>query len=70
MKIGEKTWFKGDEVTVISEPYIMFGGEFQDCITGVGKTVSVVTPKQKEHDAATAQNEWKDQQEQFGRLTK
>ena len=39
--IGEKTWFKGDEVTITTKSYELHGGMFQDAVTGDGKTVTI-----------------------------
>lgn len=68
--IGSTTWFRGDELTVTSEPYMAHGGEFQDAIRADGKTFAVATPEQREHNAREAQREHREQQEQFRRLNR
>jgi hypothetical protein len=40
-QVGEKMWFKGDEVTISGEPYNLYGGTWQDGKTADGKTVTV-----------------------------
>jgi hypothetical protein len=70
MKIGEKTWHKGDEVTITSEPYMLYGGWFQDAVTECGKTVSLATKDQREATAQRAIDERKAQQEDFKKLHK
>lgn len=40
-EIGEKVWFKGDEYAVISEPYLLYGGWFQDATAEDGKVVTI-----------------------------
>ena len=67
--IGDKVWFRGDEVTITTEPYCMFGAMWQDGITTeCGKLVSVKTPGQRAADAARKQAEWREQQDAFKRL--
>ena len=44
-QIGEKIYWRGFEVTIISEPYTMAGGEFQDGDCESGKRVMVPTPE-------------------------
>jgi len=29
-KIGERLWFKGNEVEIVSGPYMLYGAEWQD----------------------------------------
>lgn len=65
MKIGEKTWFRGDEVTITSEPYTLHGGTFQDAVTETGKKVTVATKAQQAANAKAAQDAWKAQQDEF-----
>jgi hypothetical protein len=68
--IGEKVWYKGDEVSVISEAYVLHGGLFQDAITEDRKMVTIATPEQAAMSYINAQKEWRDSQEQFSRLHK
>lgn len=69
-KIGDKTWFRGDELTITTEPYELYGGVFQDGITASGKTVTVATPVQRDLNAKAKRDEWKSQQQQFAKLAK
>jgi hypothetical protein len=68
--IGDKVWYKGDEVEVISEAYVLHGGLFQDAITEDRKMVTIATPEQSTLSYINAQKEWRDSQEQFSRLHK
>ena len=68
MNIGNKTWFKGDEVTITSEPFILHGGEFQKAVTKDGKEVVIATPAQKAKDVRRAQEEYQEQQESYLRF--
>lgn len=68
MEIGHKTWFKGDEITITTPPYQLYGGWWQDGITEAGKVVSVVTPAQRKVEVAKAKAEHKEQQAGFARL--
>ena len=70
LRIGDKTWFKGDEVTIISKPYQLHGSTFQDAKTEGGKVVTVLTKEQREANAKAAQDAWKVQQAGFRRLSK
>lgn len=65
MKIGEKTWYAGDEVTITSWPFILHGGEFQNAVTEGGKTIVVATPSQKLANARRAIEEREAQQAEF-----
>lgn len=69
-KIGEATWHNGDEITITTEPYELYGGEWQDGIDKAGRTVTVATPRQKAANAARKLQERKEQQEGFARLNK
>jgi len=66
--IGSKVWFKGDEVTITSEPFMLHGGEFQNAIKADGSVVTIATAKQSKTNAATAQKAYADQQADFRRL--
>ncbi len=68
MKIGEKTWFRGNEITITTEPYELYGGRWQDGIDEIGKTVSVVAPAQCKVNAEKVKAEHKEQQAGFARL--
>jgi hypothetical protein len=68
MKIGDKIWSNGDELTVTKLPYPMMGKEWFDAVNDSGRTFNILTPAQRQIDAATKLAEWKDQQAQFARL--
>ena len=44
-KIGETTFFKGDEVTINTEAYELYGALWQDGTLANGKTVTVAAPE-------------------------
>jgi len=67
-KIGIKVWHKGDEVTITSNPYVLYGGEFQDAITENGRTITIATPEQQSRNAERSRTEWTEQQSQFRKL--
>jgi hypothetical protein len=67
-KIGAKVWHSGDEVTIISNSYVLHGGEFQDAITETGKTITIATPEQQSRNAERSRTEWIEQQSQFRKL--
>lgn len=68
LKIGDKTWFKGDEVTITTEPYKMYGGMWLDAVTDSGKTVSIVTEDQQAINLDRNRSEYKIMQDGFKRL--
>lgn len=68
LKIGDKVWFKGDEVTITSEPFILHGGEFQRAVTEGGKEIVLATPAQKAKDVLRAQEEYQEQQTNYLRF--
>ncbi|MDP1931891.1 MAG: LPD38 domain-containing protein [Gammaproteobacteria bacterium] len=67
-KIGDKVWSKGDEVEIISAPYMLHGGEFVDAKKEDGTRITIATRAQQDKNAARNQEEWADQQEQFRNL--
>lgn len=67
-EIGEKTYHNGNEITITSAPYTLYGGTWQDGTNEAGKTVTVrakseVVARVAEHQAAYAK-----QQAEFARL--
>ena len=66
--IGETAWFKGEPVTVTTEPYKLYGGMWQDAKRQDGKTVMLPTPGQVRDNARQNQENWKRQQAAFRRL--
>ena len=70
MNIGDKTYTKGIEITITTEPYELYGGMWQDGIDECGKVYTVATEAQRALDTARAQAEWKEQQAGFARLKK
>jgi len=69
-KIGDKTWFKGDELTITTAPYEKFGGMWQDGVNSAGRTVTIATPQARSKSAESHRQDWDEQQEQFKRLAK
>ena len=70
MNIGDKKWHAGDEVTITSEPYNLYGGEWQDAVTDSGKTITIATERHVQANVDRNRADWKDQQSQFARLHK
>lgn len=70
MEIGTKTWFKGEELTITSAPYSLYGGMWQDGVTSTGKTVTIPTPEQHKENTKSKQHAWSEQQRQFSKLAK
>lgn len=68
--LGHKLWHRGDEVTVTSNPYPLFGGMFQDATTEEGRVVQVVPPAEQSRLSERNRREWREQQEGFRRLHK
>jgi hypothetical protein len=69
-KIGTKVWHKGDEVTIITDSYILHGGAFQDALTENGDVVTIATPEQQLANAQRFRADWAEQQSQFRALSK
>lgn len=67
--IGEEVWHQGDPVTVTTEPYTLYGGEWQDAETEGGKTVTMLTPECRDRQARRKQERWKEEQAAFRRLS-
>ena len=61
-------WFKGDELTITSEPFMLHGGEFVTAVNADGKEFTVATRAQQARNAADRQSEWKKQQAEFAKL--
>ncbi len=69
-QIGDKTWFKGNEITITTEPYELYGGMWQDGIDKDGKTFCVLAPEQQEIEVAKRQEDHRQQQASFSELKK
>jgi len=67
-EIGTVVWFKGDKVTITSEPFMLHGGEFQNAEREDGRSVVVATPAQKLKDVQIRRAEREAQQAEFRRL--
>jgi hypothetical protein len=67
-KVGSKVWSGGDEVTIVSEPYTLHGGEWQDGKSKSGKTVTIPTPAYKQKRIEQSKREHESMQEGFKRL--
>jgi len=55
MEIGSKTFTRGNEITITTEPYELYGIMWQDGVDGNGKTYTVKTEAQRNADTAKAQ---------------
>ena len=67
-QIGEKIWKAGDEITITSEPYELYGGMWQNGVDENGKSVTIATPEHVAAHVKTEQEAWKRQQEGFRRV--
>jgi len=67
-EVGSTAWFRGDEVTITSEPYEMDGAEWQNAVYPDGRKIILSTPKQRERNAKRYRAEWQSQQDGFRRL--
>ncbi len=68
--VGSTQFFKGDEVTITSEPREEFGGLFQEAVKADGTTVTLAAPEQRQADVERAQQERAQQQAEFRKLPK
>jgi hypothetical protein len=66
--IGDRIWFKGDRVTITTEPYTLYGGNWQDSTTDDGNTVTVPTPASKASHMRQERKARQRKQEAFGRI--
>ena len=66
--VGTKTFFKGTEITITTEPYELYGGFFQDGIDDAGKIITVATPGQIEKDVKKERKQWNEQQAAFSAM--
>ena len=69
-EIGSTTFFKGDEITITTTPYELYGAMWQDGEKENGDIVTVKTPEQSAADVAKIQSDWKEQQSNFSNLHK
>ena len=67
-KIGDKTYFKGDEVTITSDPYEYRGGEWHDAITESGKKVVVASRAHVSRNVLESRERWRRMQADFRKL--
>jgi hypothetical protein len=67
-EIGSIAWFNGHPAQIISEPFALYGGSFQNARLPDGRVVALATPSQRTAYLESHQREWKDQQEAFARL--
>jgi hypothetical protein len=66
--IGEKVWHNGDEVTITTEAYELYGAVWQDGTTESGKTKTVLAPKCKAEADAKHKQETADDYHKFDGL--
>jgi len=67
-KIGSKVWHAGDEVTITTEPYTLYGGMFQDAIKKDGSTITLATHEQHTKNVNSVRGSWSQQQAEFRSL--
>lgn len=70
MQIGQKTYTRGIEITITTEPYELYGGTWQDGTDANGKTHTIPTREQRQANAKESQTQWQEQQAGFARLKK
>lgn len=70
LKPGDKTWSRGDEVTITTDPYELHGSMWQDAITDGGKKVTIPTKEQANDNVEKKKAAYSAQQEEFRRLRK
>ena len=70
MKVGDKIWTRGIEITITTEPYSLYGGMWQDGIDENGQTHTIPTQEQVKDNTKRDKAEWKSQQAAFSRLRK
>jgi len=68
VKIGDKAWTRGIELTITSEPYELHGAIWQDAIDENGKTYTVISNEQREKNVASARREHAEMQAGFRKL--
>ena len=68
--IGTKIWYKGDEVTITSDPYMDGGMEWINAVREDGVEVVMITEAQRSVQVNQAQRVWREQQKGFARLHK
>jgi hypothetical protein len=67
--IGHAMTWQGDEYTITSEPYILYGGVWQDAAReSDGKTITVPEPESKNRQDLRLLNAYRSEQEAFARL--
>jgi len=70
MEIGTQTFTRGTEITITTNPYLLYGGMFQDGVDSNGRVFTVATPAQIEKNISESRKEWKTQQQGFRRIAK
>jgi len=68
--IGQKTFSRGDEITITTEAYELYGGLWQDGTDEHGKTVTLPVPEYVANRVAESQAKYKAQQATFSRISK
>jgi hypothetical protein len=67
-EIGAKVWHNGDEVTITTDVYELYGALWQDGTTESGKVKTVLAPKCKEDADAKRKQETADDYHKFDGL--
>lgn len=68
--IGSKVFHNGTEITITTEPYEKYGGQFQDGTDSTGKARCVVAPAQAAANVARDHRDRAEMQAGFSRLRK
>ena len=68
--IGDKVWFRGEELTITGNPYKLYGGLFVDAVGGDGNTKTIPAEEQIAISAGMAIDEFRNAQAGFSRLAK
>lgn len=67
-EIGAKVWVRGDEITITTEAYDLYGATWQDGVDENGKTVTVPTPAARDANVESKKAAERDMQDGFRRL--
>ena len=66
--VGHRVWLRGEQVTVTSLPYLLYGKLFVDVVDATGKVSIMMTPEQVAANIAEAQRVRAEMQAGFRRL--
>jgi len=66
--VGDRVWLRGDQVTITSDPYELYGKQFVNVVDANGKQLIMMTPAQVAENITAARRVWVEQQAGFKRL--